>query len=235
MHKGNCFLTLTYDNEHLPEDWSVDVKAWQDFAKRLRKRIGPFRYFHCGEYGDANLRPHYHACIFGADFASSRYRWSGSGDRQLYRSPVLDDAWGQGHAVFGSLTYQSAAYVARYVMKKRTGPQASEFYKRVNPDTGEEHQVKPEYVTMSRRPGIGSTWFDRYVDDVYPHDNVVHEGKKFRPPRYYDAKLPESTLDALKAKRRDAAHKYKEDLTPERLRVREQVARSRLKHQARNI
>lgn len=229
MHGANSFITLTYDQEHLPEDWSLDVEHWKCFMKALRRRVGKVRYYHCGEYGDENLRPHYHACLFGVDFARDRYRWSGSGDRTLYRSPTLEEAWGRGHALIGNLTFESAAYVARYVVKKRTGPQAEEHYRRINPETGEVHQVKPEYATMSRRPGLGATFFDRYVDDMYPRDEVIHAARRFRPPRFYDERLPEDELLAVKAKRRDAAERHKADLTPERLKTREFVATDRLK------
>ncbi|WP_287777544.1 hypothetical protein, partial [Megamonas sp.] len=69
------------------------------------------------------------------------------------------------------------AYVARYVTKKITGDMAEEHYK------GRE----PEYVVMSRRPGIGRGWLEKFVNDVYPHDYVViRNGIKCKPPRYYD-------------------------------------------------
>lgn len=230
MHERNCFVTLTYSPESLPADGSLNVKHWQKFAKRLRKNVGKFRFFHCGEYGDRNLRPHYHACIFGMDFSDDRRLWSKSGVNRLYVSDSLSDTWKLGFATVGSLTYESAAYVARYVMKKRTGPQAAEHYERVNPETGEVFSVVPEYVTMSRRPGIGATWFEKYVDDVFPRDEVVYQGRKFRVPRYYDDLLerrpsgPSLLLD-LKAKRCYAAGQHSEDLTPDRLRDREFCAK----------
>lgn len=228
MHESNCFVTLTYDDSHLPVNGSVDVRCFQLFAKRLRKRVGAFRYFACGEYGGLNFRPHYHACLFGVDWPDKvLLRSTGRGDR-LYTSPLLASVWGQGLVSSGELSYESAAYVARYVMKKATGPLASKRYSRVD-ELGEVFQVKPEFCVMSRggrggKGGIGSSWFDKFRSDVYPHDEVVYRGRRFRPPRFYDKKLSDAELEVFKAKRRDAAVKYREDQTDARLRVREEVA-----------
>ena len=220
MHRANSFITLTYDPEHLPKDLSVSVEDWQLFAKRLRK-TGKFRFFHCGEYGSENLRPHYHAIIFGRDFSGDRVYYRGRPPRQLFVSPTLSKAWGKGFVSIGDVTYQSAAYVARYALKKRTGDQAEAAYTRVDHETGECWRVKPEYVTMSRRPGIGATWFEKYASDVYPDDVVIHDGKRFRPPRFYDGKIDEDLLLSLKAKRLEAARMRGDELNCERLAQRE--------------
>lgn len=225
MHEQNCFLTLTYDQVHLPEDGSLHVEDWQKFAKRLRKRAGPFRFFHCGEYGDESGRPHYHAAVFGLDFSRDRLPLKRKGGHTLFESESLNETWGLGFATVGSLTWQSAAYVARYVMKKATGALAKERY-------GDR---RPEYTTMSRRPGIGSKWFEEFASDVYPSDEVVHEGKRYRPPRFYDSKLPEKELEILKRKRRSCVARHAKELTPERLRVREKVAAVRVDKLLRNL
>lgn len=223
MHERNCFVTLTYRDSSLPLDMSLDVSHWQKFAKRVRKELGPFRFFHCGEYGEQSLRPHYHACLFGLDFSEDRIYIKGSDFQRLYTSPTLERLWGYGNVSVGNLDYESAAYVARYCTKKITGELAEGHYLRYN-DDGEVWSVRPEYCTMSRRPGIGSTWFDRFMSDVYPSDEVVHKGKKHLPPKYYDGKLPEVELEFYKAKRRAAAKRRSAELTPERLRVREEIA-----------
>lgn len=225
MHERNCFITLTYRPECIPEGGSLCLADWQNFAKRLRKNCGSFRYFHCGEYGDVNQRPHYHACIFGLDFVADRDLWKTERGISLFRSPLLEKTWGLGFATVGALNFQSAAYVARYIMKKVNGDLAVEKY-------GDR---RPEYVTMSRRPGIGSTWLDRFKSDVYPADEVVLEGKRYRPPRFYDSKLGDEELDGYKAKRRRAALKHVKDLSPDRLRVREVVAAKRGNFLIRNL
>ncbi len=225
LHKQNSFITLTYSPENLPEDGSLCLEDWQKFAKRLRHRMGPFRFFHCGEYGEVNMRPHYHACIFGHDFIADRGLWRNDGKNDLFRSPMLDSIWGLGFATVGALSFKSAAYVARYVMKKATGPMAAAKY----------GARRPEYVTMSRRPGIGAKWFERFKSDVYPADEVVHEGKRYRPPRFYDGLLGAEELDVYKAKRHRAVGKRIKDLSPERLVVREKCLEASMKVFERNL
>lgn len=230
MHDRSCFITLTYSGACVPADVSVNVREWQLFAKKLRKRIPAFRYFACGEYGDESRRPHYHACLFGYDFSRDRevvdHNVRGE---PLFTSKLLESVWEKGMVRVGALTYESAAYVARYVVKKATRGAAGEEYRervytRYNGDTGECWDVNPEFVVMSRNPGLGSAWFDKYMSDVYPSDEVVLKGRRFRPPRFYDDKLPEETLGVLKDKRAAAAARYAEENSEARLRVREEFA-----------
>lgn len=189
LHEANSFLTLTYAEENLPYPPSLDHRHFQLFMKRLRKKLGfKVRYYMCGEYGGQTFRPHYHVCLFGAVFYSDRVlnRNSGSG-HPLYMSPTLDSCWTFGNAWIGDLTFESAAYVARYVTKKITGDAAEDHYRFVDVYTGEIFNLKPEYNVMSRRPGVGGKWFDLYSSDVYNgHDYVVVRGVKCRPPRYFD-------------------------------------------------
>jgi len=228
MHDKNSFVTLTYSPEHLPSDGGLHIEHWQKFAKRLRKKIGSFRYFHCGEYGAENLRPHYHACLFGVDFSGDRSFHTERLGNRLYKSALLADTWGMGFCSVGDLTFQSAAYVARYILKKVTGPESASYYERIDPDTGEVFQVKPEYVSMSRRPGLGSSWFERYRSDVYPSDEVVLEGRRFRPPRFYDDKLSKDELAFFQARRQQAVGKRLGDLSYDRLEVREKLLERKL-------
>ncbi len=126
--------------------------------------------------------------------------------------------------------------MARYVMKKATGELAVLKYARgCDMETGLMKFVRPEYVTMSRRPGIGSTWFDKFKSDVYPSDEVVHEGKRYRPPRFYDGKLDDVELDEYRVRRRRAVGTRVKDLTPERLAVREECLEAELKVFERNL
>jgi len=191
LHDENSFLTLTYDDENLPEDGSLRVRDWQLFAKRLRKRIGSFRFFHCGEYGERFGRPHYHAILFGHDFSGTREVAKQEDGFTYYVSEVLGEVWNKGLHILGEVDFDSAAYVAGYCVKKVTGKKAEEHYERSDQRTGEIWSVRPEYATMSRRPGIGTQWFDRFKEDVYSEDFVVSKGRKFRPPKFYDKKLEE--------------------------------------------
>ncbi|AXH74916.1 MAG: replication initiator protein [Microviridae sp.] len=188
---SNCFITLTYAPEHLPIDVSLDVDHFQRFMKRLRKRfetydiktrkLNPIRFYHCGEYGEQGGRPHYHACLFNVDFPDKTL-WMRSNGNNVYRSAILESLWPYGFSSIGSLTFQSAGYVARYIMKKQLGKNADEHY--FDPYTGVIK--RPEYTTMSRRPGIAAHWVEKYSTDVYPRDFVLANGRKMPPPRYYD-------------------------------------------------
>lgn len=227
-HTQNCFVTLTYDDEHLPVDRGLDLAHWQVFAKALRKKMGPFRYFHCGEYGDTFGRPHYHACLFGIDFSADRRVWRVKQGNKLYSSPTLEKLWRMGFAVIGEMNFETAAYVARYVLKKVTGEPADAHY----------GGRKPEYTTMSRRPGIGSKWVEKYGDEVYRGDFCVVNGKKVRPPKFYDSRLEflnPSEYARIKGDRASAARKHEDNNTWERLAIREKVTEAKLELMKREV
>lgn len=192
FHDESAFITLTYDENHLPEGGSLDLKHFQDFMKRLRRRCGytKVRFFHAGEYGDRKGRPHYHAILFGLSFFEGRYdvEVSDRGD-ETWSSPFLDSLWPFGLHRVGRVTFESCAYVARYVCKKVTGARAEAHYERVCERSGEVFRLKPEYATMSRRPGIGSLHFDGFRGDIYPADEVTSRGVPSKPPKFYDRQL----------------------------------------------
>ena len=229
MHERNCFITLTFSPEELEKrenPLSIDKRDFQLFMKRLRKRYGKgARYFYCGEYGEKNSRPHYHACLFNCDFDDKRL-FKMSNGIPLYVSDELNKLWPFGFATIGDVTFESAAYVARYVMKKINGKQAEEegTYWRYDAETGEGFHVEPEFCYMSRRPGIGKEWFEKYKEDVYPNDYVVVRGKKARPPKYYDKLLEQDdtyALDDLKMARIENAYQWIDEQSEERLKARE--------------
>ena len=235
MHKNSCFITLTFNEEELNKrdnPLSVNVRDFQLFMKKLRKKHKKIRFFHCGEYGEKNKRPHYHALIFGYDFPD-KYLWQTRNKQKYYRSEELEKLWPYGHVVIGEVTFTSCAYVARYIMKKQKGKNAEEHYH--NKETGEI--IEPEYCTMSRKPGIGYDWFEKYKTDVYPHDYCIINGKKIRPPRYYDTLLPEDELSKLKATRKEKAPDvYAEyDERMDRLFVQEEIKIQKLQRLIRDL
>ncbi len=251
MHTANSFITLTFDEEHLPKDGSLDVKHWQDFAKRLRKKMGSYRYYHCGEYGDRYGRPHYHACLFGIDFTEDRQLVDPNNGQPLYESQLLTNTWGKGtQCIIGNLTFDSAAYVSGYILKKINGKKKKTVnpktglthYERCNPETGEIVELTPEYSTMSRggtggKGGIGKGWIDKWMNDVYPRDFVIANGHKSGVPKYYDTQYelihPEK-LTELKEARVENAKQFEKDRTPQRLRQREMVAKGKIALYKRN-
>lgn len=129
LHKENCFITLTYASEHLPPDSSLHYRDFQLFMKRLRKKFTgkKIRFYMCGEYGENFGRPHFHACLFGHNFDDLKL-WKTQNNIPLYRSKILEELWPFGHSSVGSVTFESAAYVARYIMKKVTGEAAELHY-----------------------------------------------------------------------------------------------------------
>lgn len=239
LYDNNCFITLTYNNENLPENKSLNLKHFQDFMKRLRKKFGAkIRFFHCGEYGEKFQRPHYHACIFNFDFPDKKLFNEVRGNR-LYTSETLQSLWTFGFSTIGSVTFESAAYVARYITKKITGKLAESHYETMLPD-GELIQRTPEYTTMSRRPGIAKEWFQKFSKDIYPDDFVIIRGKKLKPPKYYDTQYeiyaPEE-LEKIKHLRKNNGLKHKPNNTRDRLAVREFIQQekfSRLKRSYEN-
>lgn len=228
MHSENSFVTLTYDDDHLPADGQLDYPQVQKFLKRLRKGYKPFRFFLSGEYGDENDRPHYHICFFGLDFDDKRY-WSRPRNHNLYRSPTLERLWPYGSCLIGSLTYESAGYTARYCVKKITGKAAFAHYLRTRPD-GTQFQLVPPFMRCSLKPGIGEHWFRKFCHQVHDRDYIIQDGVKVNVPAYYDKLLKRKdpdVLDNLKAERVLKALPHAHDNTRARLAVKEQVALAR--------
>lgn len=231
LYSQNCFLTLTFNDDHLPNPPTLDVRDFQLFMKRLRKRFGKgIRFFHCGEYGEKFGRPHYHCIIFNLDFPD-KVLWKEYNGTKLYRSKILEELWPYGYSSIGAVTFESAAYVARYILKKVNGDLAESHYSSC-PKTGEVFTRKPEYTTMSRRPGIAKKWFDKYCADVFPSDEVIlRDGVRMRPPKYYDSQyeiVSPDDLARVKSERKRKALKYSSDNTPARLKVREQCQLSKM-------
>lgn len=234
LHEQNCFLTLTYDNDHLNKQKSLDKSDHQLFMKRLRKwcwrenkkpeniekgiHYGKLGYFMCGEYGENKSRPHYHSCLFNFDFPDKlRIEDSRSGHAQ-WESKTLNEIWQMGRATIGALTPQSAAYTAGYVTKKIRGSDSAAYY----------GGLLPEYTACSRRPAVGLNWIKKFHSDIYNYDTCMVDGKTQRPPRYYDKffekEFPEKYLDIKIKRDYTQLTQNKNEQTTERLNVKHKVA-----------
>lgn len=217
-----------------PED-GLSKKDHQKFLKRLRKKVGPVRFYMCGEYGEKNDRPHYHYIIFGYDFPDKTL-WRKQGEFQYYRSKLLETCWPFGHSEIAAVTFETCAYVARYVTKKITGDAAIEHYKRTAPD-GTDYWLMPEFGEMSRKPGLGRGWLDKYLEDVYTTDQVYRNDQGSRPPRYYDNRL--QAIDPARYQQikntRQAKAKEGGEESRARLRTRQTVAEAKLNLKKRTI
>lgn len=227
-YKENCFLTLTYAPEKLPENGSLNPRNFTLFMKKLRKALKTkIRFFQCGEYGTNLDRPHHHCIIFGWMPPDIKL-WKSKGNVKLYTSETLEKIWGNGFVIIGHVTFESAAYIARYILKKMNGPEAEEHYQGKH----------PEYITMSRRPGIGNEWINKYHNDVYKDDNLHYGlGKITKPPRYFDKfyqKFYPEEFEKIKKERikREVNSDYNSEY---RLSVRKKLQEARLKNIKREI
>lgn len=218
LYDNNCFITLTYTDQYCPK--SLDLRHFQLFMKRLRKKYGNgIRFFHCGEYGDLNGRPHYHAALLNFDFPDKKLYYTNNGFN-YYLSESLAELWPYGIHLISDLTYDSAGYIARYVLKKLTGDVAVDTYK----------DKKPPYVTMSRRPGIGFPWIEKYLENVYNIDRIVVKGHESLPPRYYDSILKERYPEWLEAIKEQRCARFADDYnnTLDRLNTREECTQRKI-------
>ena len=222
-HESSYFITLTYDNEHIPKNPLIDFetgeiyaenatlvkKDLQDFMKRLRRAYeykgyeNKLRFFACGEYGSQTLRPHFHIIVFGLKLDDlTLYKRNFNGDN-LYNSAFISKLWKKGFSVVGDVTWQSCAYVARYIMKKHLGKD-SDFY--------DVYNIEPEFTLMSRKPGIARQYYDEHKDELFYQDFVsipTKEGAKqiFPPPYYeklFEEDFPENEVVERKEKRKQA-------------------------------
>lgn len=219
LWEHNSFLTLTYANQHLPEYGSLSLEDMQLFFKSLRYHHPEFklRYFYSGEYGDVKktFRPHYHIALFNLAITDKKYwKTEHKNNNHLYTSSKIEDIWGKGRVVIGDLSYESAAYIARYTLKKKYGKESYSRYRRYHHPTGQIVQLKPEYSCPSRRGGgIGKGWFEKYWRDLYPSDTCVMNGFVSKPPEYYDKLLLKKDPEMykqVKDKRKLQASKIKD-------------------------
>lgn len=237
LHDENSFVTLTYSDEHVPDDYSLDYGDFQKFMKRLRKVFGKARFYMCGEYGEQFYRPHFHACLFGVGFPDRVVHSTSGSGHDVFTSRTLERLWPFGFSSIGEVTFESAAYVARYVMKKVTGQAAEDHYMRVVEETGQLVSVVPEFTHMSLKPGIGRGFYDKFRSDMYPRDYVVVNGQKVRPPKYYDRLEREDDQRAadMELLRYMKSFEYDADCAPHRLEAREKVTRARLAFKRRSL
>lgn len=232
------FLTLTYNDDsiqHLRQMsslkdhkvyYSLSKRDLQLFMKRLRKKFGSgIRFYACGEYGSLNQRPHYHVIVWNLDLPDLQL-WRKDGQSYYFRSTILESLWPFGFSVVGRVSFDSACYVARYCTKKITGDMAQDHY----------FGRTPEFSLMSRRPGVGSRWLEKYSSDVYNYDVVIFKHLKLRPPRYYDKLfevLHPDEMEVIKKRRKVVA--LSSPMTCERLQTLERSAKIRLSKKMRKI
>lgn len=242
MHDYSYFITLTYDDDHLPDGESLCYSDFQSFMKKVRHWTGIFdwrtkkqwdktkiRFFMCGEYGSLK-RPHYHVMLFNFPIPDLVYYKKSEKGSVLYTSELVSELWNyRGFITIGLVEYASAAYVAQYCVKKMGSEE--EDYQFIDLETGNTVERAREMVQMSRRPGIGSTWYDKYKAQVFPVDRCIANGSQVRVPKYYSNRHKASNPEAYEevvAKRYERAKEKIEDNTEERLEVKEQCLEAKI-------
>lgn len=210
-HEQSWFVTLTYSDEYVPFNTILDdygnyynsltlrKEDLQKFFKRLRKNYkydNHIKYYACGEYGDnpdATQRPHYHCIIFGLKLDDLKFYKTSRLGFSYYNSDFLSSIWPYGHVVIAEVSWETCAYTARYIMKKKYGYQANDY---------EVENKLPEFTTMSLNPAIGYEYFQENKDKIYDLDSISistsNGAKKFKPPKYFDSKMSEDLEDAFK-------------------------------------
>jgi len=247
LHRKNAFLTLTFSPEGLDRRQkergthpaALDKEDWQLFAKKVRNHFGPFRFLHVGEYGEENLRPHYHALVFGQDFRAKEETEHWTDPKTgipYYLNRRLEKLWPYGFHTLGAVTPESINYCCLYAMKKITGKSEESVrlrearYKRE--DSSGQHVIVPEeHMTMSRNPGLGAKWFDRYANEVFPDDWTLYGDKKAKTPLYYTKRLEKRDPilhQEVRARRSLAAEKRIDENTPRKRGERARITRAKL-------
>ena len=171
---NNVFITLTYDQEHHTDE-KLDYRDFQLFMKRLRKlQDEPIGFFATGEYGDKGKRKHWHAIIFNWKPLDPEYYATNKLGDVTYTSEVLTRIWGKGFANFGSVTFKSAGYCARYAAKKLVHGH------------DDDHRFHP-ISKKSNKHAIGKKWLEKNWEDVFNHGRcVLKDGTISSIPRYYE-------------------------------------------------
>ncbi len=221
MHPNNCFITLTYSDEKLLSP-KLNYEDFQKFMKRLRKlQNDPMGLFVTGEYGDKTKRPHWHAIIFNWAPRDGEYKYSNDRGDRVYSSQLLTDTWGHGIAEYGSVTFHSAGYCARYAAKKLVHGK------------DQDHDFHP-ISKKSQKNAIGKAWLEKYWPDVFNHGQIVLEdGSEISIPRYYEkwlkANQPEAWLRYIQTTKLRAAERALSKANREATEHAEQVHRRRIR------
>ena len=205
QYNDNYFVTLTYDDNHLPKgplnNGTLNPDDLKKFIKDVRnywmnnfKHIG-VRYFAAGEYGSTGYRPHYHILFFNlplqdlvdevpyCDPVTGVTRLSKKVvNGEVYQwSEILSSIWNKGQVVVGKVSYRSCAYTARYVVKKARGSDKEFMINKLG--------ILPEFVRMSTRPGLGSNYCLSNLAHMFEFDSIsVPTGDKVinnSLPRYF--------------------------------------------------
>lgn len=173
----NWFLTLTYKD---PAPKKLIYRHWQLFMKKLRKAHNnqAISFMVTGEYGDKTKRPHWHAILFNLNLPDVQFTHHTDLKHPVFKSAIIDKLWGYNDPQkrpneLGTVTMDSASYVARYAAKKLVHGYDN------------SHEYHPIHKTSSRR-AIGKLWLEKYHEQTFRNGYVtLPNGSKAAIPRYY--------------------------------------------------
>lgn len=194
----NCFITLTYNDLHLPENGTLVKRDLQLFMKDLRSYLWRkyerrVRFFGCGEYGKKGKRPHYHVIIFNWCPSDMEYYKTDKSGCELFKSVEVWNIWKRGFITVGKVTLKSAKYCSKYMQKLNTLREG----------------CIPPFTVMSNRPGIG---FYKINPADLADDKLYRDGKSIHLPRYYLKVLEREGHDLTEfIERRCTVGKMRED------------------------
>lgn len=252
QYEHNAFLTLTYDPEHLPPlKECVNVETGEIFMwpslvtddlKRFMDALRDYyeyhynwtgiRFYACGEYGSEGGRPHFHILAFNLPpLPDLKYWFTTDQHEKVFHSDILQNKiWKKGICSVGELTWNSCAYVARYVVKKQKGTTKGLVDLCGNLVSG----LVPEFTRMSRMPGIAWKYYDEHKNEFYMTDEIVlsvrGKVRTIKPPRYFDKMYDLENVDPfvmreIKERRADRAKEsMREQLENTTLNEREYLA-----------
>ena len=176
----------------------------EDVSKQFLELQEGIRFFYCGEYGGQTQRPHYHMILFNFPIPLEELtiRKIDKEGNYHWECEKICNLWGKGHIDICEVNWDTCAYVARYVMKKQGGKKPDEYYY--------ENGKTPEFIRMSRMPGLGLDFFTKNFQKIYQNDEIILKGHRekiqpVKPPRYFDAKydlINHKDLEAIKEQRK---------------------------------
>lgn len=198
-HDSMYFVTLTYDNDHLPANYEVDEETGelkggftlskrdcQLFMKRLRKAFPAdrIRYYLAGEYGPTTGRPHYHAILFGLHVNDLEPSGMSETGNPYYISKQFGEIWSKGFTSIEPANDFTIRYVTGYITKKLGEHPNEEF---------EKNGITPPFALSSRRPGLGLRYLEDHLEKVESDDHITlatcNGSVSFDLPRYFRKKL----------------------------------------------
>jgi len=233
--KMNRLKNLVLLGNKNPLDNEPTMDSWVDLNNYGVKKIpesNRIKTTGCAEYGENFERPHFHLLVFNFDFPDKTFHMMRSNDWSdqewpTYTSPLLSKLWPYGFHEIGTLTEESAAYVARYVTKKISGKKAEEHY-----------DGRPPERLVCNSKGIGLRWLHQYKNEILRNDSVMWKHREMKMPRYYEKKL--ETLEplryvTLKENRKEAIKEIDLDSTKQRLLDRDECLKAKAQRLKRSL